>query len=494
MTKTRTGLVAALLLAFAAGIGGTASASSRPLGGSDGSVRPEAASPTVTGPVSGGNGAIVLQATSFALSGVGYTQSEFFLSGAADSYTPTGELGSDGQWQVAPTGTAPYTTRIVVYRPANPARFNGSVVVEWLNVSAGLDTAPEWVYTHNELIRSGFAWVGVSAQAVGVSATRAADAVRYAALSHPGDSYSYDIFSQAGQAIRDSGATILSGLRPRAVLAEGESQSALRLTTYVNAVQPLAQVYDGFLIHSRFGGGAPLSQAPQADIPTPPVVRFRSDADAPVFVVQTETDLILLGYLSARQDDSPNFRLWEVAGTAHADNYISGIGAGDDGSGAAGLQQVNSMLNPPTGTATFTCAKPLNTGQAHYVLDAAQHALHRWVTAGVAPTRAPRLQVTPAGSFVLDSHGNVVGGVRTPAVDVPVATLSGIGQTGASFCFLFGTTTPFSAEKLAELYPTYAHFVARWTARTASLVAAGFIRPADGAELVFAARRSTIGG
>jgi len=447
------------------------------------------ARPTVTGPVPG---AIVFQGTSFPLSEVGYTQSEYFVSGDAVSYTPTATLGSDGQWQVAPASTSPYTTRMVVYRPANPARFNGTVVVEWLNVSGGLDVGPEWIYSHNELIREGYAWVGVSAQALGVNATKAADPVRYAPLSHPGDSYSYDIFSQAARVVRD--ATVLGGLRPRAVLAEGESQSALRLTTYIDAVHPLARAYDGFLVHSRFGGGAPLSQAPQADVPTPPVVYVRQDVSTPVLTVQTETDLIQLGYLQARQDDSRSFRLWEVAGTAHADAYVAGIGAADDGSGAAGRQQLDAMLNPPNGTQAGTCASPINTGPAHYVLDTAQYALNRWVTAGVAPSRAGRLRTTPAGAFVLDANGNVVGGVRTPAVDVPVATLSGLGQTGSAFCFLFGTTTPFSAEKLTALYPTHTSFVARWAASTASLVGAGFIRPADAAELISAAHSSTIGG
>ena len=179
-----------------------------------------AAGPTITGPLTGGNGKVVLQATAFGLDTVGYTQSEFLQSGTATSYAPAAPLDSDGQWQVTPASTGPYTSRIVVNRPTDPARFNGTVVVEWLNVSGGLDAAPEWIYAHNELIREGYAWVGVSAQATGAAATEAADPVRYAELSHPGDSYSYDIFSQAGQAVRDSAATVLDGLRPRTVLAE----------------------------------------------------------------------------------------------------------------------------------------------------------------------------------------------------------------------------------------------------------------------------------
>lgn len=458
-----------------------------------------AVGPEVTGPVTGGNGAVVLQGTSFDLGSVGYTQSEFFLSGTATSYTSANSLGSDGRWDVTPASAAPYTTRIVMNRPSNPARFNGTVVVEWLNVSAGLDTAPEWIYTHNELIREGYAWIGVSAQAVGVAATKAADPVRYAPLSHPGDSYSYDIFTQAGQAVRDSAAKILGGLRPRTVLAEGESQSAFRLTTYIDAVQPLVHAYDGFLVHSRAGFAAALSQAPQADVPTPAVVEFRTDTDVPVLTVETETDLMLLGYLTARQPDTGRLRFWEVAGTAHADDYVANVGAADTGNGAVSAGELDAMLDPPTGTPAFSCADPINTGPAHYVMDGAQHALRSWVLTGIPPAKTSPLQVTTSSdgtpAFVLDANGNATGGIRTPAVDAPAAALSGLGQTGtAQFCFLFGTTTPFTPAKLAGLYPTHAEFVRQWAARTAAAVAAGTIRPADGADLVQAAVRSGIGG
>jgi hypothetical protein len=448
--------------------------------------------------VTGGKGAIVLPGTTqFNLSAVGYAQSEYFLSGTAASYAPVTPLGPDGKWRVRPATTAPYTTRIVVYRPASRARFNGTVIVEWLNVSGGVDAAPDWLYTHNELIRDGFAWVGISAQAGGVAADKAADPVRYAALSHPGDSYSYDIFSQAGQAVRDDATAILGGLRPRTVLAEGESQSAFRLTTYIDAVQPLAHEYDGFLVHSRGASSAPLSQSPQADIPAPSVVFFRPGLGVPVLTVETETDLLGLGYLPDQQADSGGFRLWEVAGASHADDYLSTLSLADDGSGAVGLAEFQHMLNPPTSTIAFTCATPINTSETNYVLDAAQYALNRWVTRGIPPAHARRLRVTTSGSapgFVTDANGNVKGGVRTPAVNVPVATLSGLGQSGTSFCFLFGTTTPFSAAKLAALYPSHATFVARWAAATLAGVAAGFIRPADARELIAAALESGVGG
>jgi hypothetical protein len=207
----------------------------------------------------------------------------------------------------------------------------------------------------------------------------------------------------------------------------------------------------------------------------------------------------VLGYLADQQDDFHGFRLWEMAGTAHVDDYVLNFSALDNGSGAAGAHEFDAMLNPPSGTAMpgITCARPINTGEQHYVIDAAQYWLNRWVTTGQAPPQAHRLRVNTASSppsFVLDANGNVEGGVRTPAVDVPVAALSGIGQSGASFCFLFGTTAPFSAAKLAALYPSHARFVARWICDTIADTRAGFILPADAAELIRAALTSNVGG
>ncbi|MFN9926657.1 MAG: alpha/beta hydrolase domain-containing protein, partial [Phenylobacterium sp.] len=180
-----------------------------------------------------------------------------------------GEPTVDGRWQALPAETAPYATRIVVVRPADPKRFNGTVAVEWLNVTAGLDAAPDWSYLHRELMRGGYAYVGVSAQRVGVEggsrfgsggALKSANPARYGALSHPGDAYAFDMFTQVGRVVDSR--QVLGGLKAARVLAMGESQSASYLTTYVNAVDRLARVYDGFLIHSRSGGAALLSPPP----------------------------------------------------------------------------------------------------------------------------------------------------------------------------------------------------------------------------------------
>ena len=111
------------------------------------------------------------------------------------------------------------------------------------------------------------------------------------------------------------------------------------------------------------------------------------------------------------------------------------------------------------------------------------------------PPVAPRLQTTGVSPvvFATDANGNVLGGIRTPAVDAPVAKLSGGGQGGSSFCFLFGSTAPFTPAQLKVLYPNHRKFVSAWVKATKSARAKGFLVDADAKELESAAVRSNIG-
>lgn len=131
---------------------------------------------------------------------------------------------------------------------------------------------------------------------------------------------------------------------PETLIGVGESQSAGRMVTYVDAVHPVAEVYDGFVVHSRFAGGALLSQAPQADVTVPSPTPIRDDLDVPVLVFQAEGDVS--NALDARQPDTETFRLWEVAGTAHFDLYGLDIGLTDIGDNQGGVEVLASMLNP----------------------------------------------------------------------------------------------------------------------------------------------------
>mgnify|MGYP003632146583 CR=1 FL=1 len=451
------------------------------------------------GPVAGSP---VLVSTFFSLAAQGYEQSEYFVSGTANNYTNVNAFDSDGQWQVQASEQANYKTRIVVNRPIDAADFNGTVVVEWLNVSAGFDSAPDWGMLHTELIRQGYAWVGVTAQKVGVeslldgsaAALTGGDPNRYTDIHHPGDSYAYDMFSQIAQALRTpEGVAPLGGLTAERLIAAGESQSAHYMMTYVNAFAPIHALYDAYFVHSRLASSAGLnSEFMEESTIIPEIVRVRTDLGTPVMMLQTETDLFVLGSYPSRQDDSSYFRLWEAAGTAHADLYTFIDNRLDTGTNP-NIAAVVENATPIPGI--IDCAKPVNAGPQHFVANAAIRALNTWLVDGTAPTMADRLEVagSPA-AFVLDNLGNVKGGIRTPYVDVPIATLSGEGQPreGAGFCFLSGTTFLFDAATLGSLYADNAEYIEAVISSADDAVSKGFLIPEDAALIKTYAKNSDI--
>lgn len=464
-----------------------------------GDARAEAPSATLAPP-----GRPVLPLGAFDLGALGYTSEEYFVRGAARSYRLLGPATADGRWKAAPDGSAAYVTRVVALRPSDPAKFNGTVVVEWLNVSGGSDGAADWLMAHREMIRSGYAWVGVSAQKVGVEggpslagvdqSLKKVDPVRYGQLHHPGDAFAFDIFSQAGLLARNNGpAKVLGGLVPQRLIAAGESQSATFLTTYVNAVAPLSKVFDGYLIHSRFGSAAPIDGGSVIQ-PTagsmPENVRFRTDLAAPILTVLAESDVIgmrLPGYWSARQPDSNRLRTWEIAGVAHADTYVLQVGAIDAPS--TPLEKIAAAYKPSDSFFGVQLAKPINSApQHHYVVESAFVALDRWLRTGQAPPSAPPLELasTQPPALAQDADGLALGGVRTPWADVPAARLSGVGNTGGGVLGgLFGVTEAFDQATLDRLYPGGKRdYLQRFEAALDRSIKAGFLLPADRKEIL----------
>jgi len=432
----------------------------------------------------------------FDIASVGYVAEEFFISGTASSYSSAAELSPDGRWSVTPSGAADFTTRIVALTPADRTRFNGTVLVEWLNVSGGIDAPAVWMMAHRELIRAGYGYVAVSAQRVGVEggvnmmgldmSLKSQNQQRYSSLQHPGDAYSYDIFSQAGRVI---GEEVLRGLRAEHLIALGESQSALFLTTYINAVDPLAQVYDGFLVHSRFGPAAPLDGGSIFDAPeinTTQGIAFRSDLRVPLVTIITETDLFggpRQGYHSARQPDNQRLRVWEIAGTAHADNYTIQVAPIDTGSAAlADIVAAYAPTNVLMGQELDHCIN--FAPQHHYVLQAALSQLCDWVRTSWPPPSAAPLELS-GGQPILDALGLTQGGVRTPWVDVPIARTSGVGGDESAMSSIFGSGEQFDAATVRRLYPGgVTEYLERFTASLDSAIQSGFILAADRQEIL----------
>jgi hypothetical protein len=433
-------------------------------------TQPEPPAPTLAGPITGGTGQD-LPATQD-LSSVGYVEEEYFIAGEATAYAMTSEATSDGMWSVEPDDSAAYTTRLIVRRPSDPAEFSGTVVVEWLNVALGFDFDGEWNYTVGEVLREGHAYVGVSAQQVGVDYLIDSDAERYGELRHPGDRFSWDIFTQAAVALLNpDGLATLGDRVPERLIASGFSLGAGFLVTYVDAIQPLVDVYDGFLLTD----GNAFVDTELVSLAEPTFVR--QDLRSPVLIFRTEFG----AYAPDRQDDSDTVRTWEVAGVSHVDQH---------------LVDASRFADDPARSGFVDCGGAvINDGPHHQIAQAALHHLVTWADGGPPPPSAARIAVTEGDPPAIerDEHGIAVGGVRSPLVDVPVATLTaepasdGPGPT----CPASGATIPFDAATLAELYSTREDYVSAFTESADAAVEAGFLLRPDADEMIADAEQVT---
>jgi hypothetical protein len=438
--------------------------------------------PEVTGPIPSSSGLVGRPQTDHTvdMAEYGYVEEEYFVSGLARHVDDASQV-------------APYTTRFIVRRPLDPARFNGTVIVEWNNVSAQHDQTPDWYWARPMVIREGFAYVVASVQreshCCAPLSLQVADPVRYATMDHPDKTasmaplsagpHSFDIYSQVVQAVRRPGAVDpMGGLEVERVLAAGHSQSANHLFTYVTRVQPTAKVIDGFYID---GGGSKHYPA-EPDVPVINVFE-----DVPAFIGFTPDDPTV----------SQRYRLWEVAGAAHADYWIlrqqldaperalPGQPQRDRAWGDA-EDEVAGGYGYDIEPRQLTCAGGGTMFPKRYAVSAALYRLDQWVRTGTPAPRVPRIQFDANGRVVRDALGHARGGLRLPVVDVPIV------RYDAQRCGLFGTTIPLDPLALARRYPTHRQYVAAMQAATDAAVARGVLLADDAADLMRRARASAI--
>lgn len=446
---------------------------------------------TVSGPVTSPGEAFATRIVD--LGDYDYVEEEFFFEGKAVAYVQVGDMTMDGKWVLEEDTVDDFKTRLLVRRPTTEAAFNGTVIVEWLNVSGGVDADPGFMFNHELILRDGYAWVGVSAQQVGIEGggfslgaggepLKDFDPDRYGSLHHPGDAYSYDIYSQAAAIVLGAGdVDILGGLEPAYLIAYGESQSAGRMVSYANGVHPLVGLFDAIFIHSRGAAGAGYGSGGLLDgfLGGDPV-QIRDDLEEPVLQFQTETDVHgMLGFLPARQPDTDRLRTWEVAGTAHADQHLLDLSA------VAAQEITGGGIECPGA----------NDGPQHFVTKAALDALNHWMVDGTLPPKGDLLMVDDAGDPIVDAYGNTRGGIRAPAVDVPIATLSGDAAEGSAnnlICGIFGSTTPLPPETLLSLYPSHDDYVTRVADSAQDAVDAGFVLDAEADVMVAEAEAAPV--
>jgi hypothetical protein len=437
--------------------------------------------PTVTGPIpsTAQAGDPSREHTFFAneiVGDFGYVEEEFFIEGTANAYlTPplaTGTIVSSGH---------PYVSRIVVRRPAKAQRFNGTVILEWLNVTTGMD-ADSWLAGNAEhYMREGYAWVGVSAQQDGIHAPftglRDWNPARYGALDLTDggtlldDALCYDVFSQAGQAVMNPvGVDPLGGLQAERIIARGASQSAFRLGIYYNSIQPLANLLDAFML--VLGNST-----------------VRMDLGVPVFKLHTETEAIFIALgvpfppSPPLQPDTDIHRTWQVAGSGHVDAAFS----------VKFIAHFERDFQIPW--PLLVCDLPnagFNTVRFHHVVNAAQEHVVRWVKDGTPPPIAPLIE-TIGPVVARDELGLALGGIRIADLEVPTAFNVGFNSGTHPFCPILAPHIPFDEETLDELYPTHGSYIEQVGAVVQDNLEAGYITRRDARETLTEAARSDFG-
>jgi hypothetical protein len=441
------------------------------------------------------------------LPAAGYVEEEFFISGRANVY----DWGADGRLSVK-TPAAPYATRILLRRPSSPQRFSGNVVVEIANAARRFDFNFTWGVSHDYLMENGDAFVVVTIAQANLEGLKAFDAVRYASLSlanptpdeacaPPGraggapqtspfeDGLQWDILSQVGALLKTppAGGPMAGFTVQRVYMTAYDGVMA----TYMAAIHPNARlaggrpVYDGYIQHrhpalARIRRCAP---APAADDPR----QTLRNLDVPLIRIVPETDVIALYRFRREDSDAPSdrYRLYEVAGGAHADGAFYPYQPS-----VADLKKIGSAY-PYLASWPFhnqcepemlLMKTPINT----YVLDAAFANLTRWIRDGVAPPKAARIAVenggTPQAALVRDQFGNVVGGVRTPYLDVPIATYYATTK-GETFCPELGRVEPFRWARLVRVHGSPQNYVSKVTQSVDRLVRERWLTESDGRKI-----------
>jgi hypothetical protein len=438
------------------------------------------------GPVTGGRG---WPFGSLEPEGLGpaHVLEEWFVDGEAASYALAHGAAAtlDGRWETVPAEVAPFRTRLQIVRPADPSAFNGVVVVNWQNVTIGVDLG---VPDLRQLAR-GYAWIGVTTQRVAIDgqpslnkempATRGLrdwDPVRYGSLHHPGDAFSYDIFSQVGRLLRGgdgSGSGLLGGLSPKLLVATGGSQSAMRLGSYLNIAHQRDRVFDGFLLTGHWGLCPPppdLSLVESFQLTDE--MRFaassqiRDDGGVPILVVNSESETSMMAMV--RQPESDTFRFWEMAGTAHAGSELGAM---------------TDLLVRDGVSEGLPLPEDRNTVMWDYVADAALERLVEWIGTGRPPASVAPLELGADGSGIRrDETGNAVGGIRLPDLEAPLAVHSGTNSKGA-LSALMGESIPFTPDAIAARYPDQSVYLRAWDTAVDDLASQGLVEPSAAIEL-----------
>jgi hypothetical protein len=464
------------------------------------------------------------------LSRSGYVEEEYLVSGHANVY----DFDASGK-VVVKTPNAPYTTRILVRRPASAQNFSGTVVVELLNPTAFYDLDFQWEFAGEYFMEHGDAWVGITSKPITAMALKTFDPERYGAISWanplPPDQTCptpvsflpdstpatengliWDIASQvAGLLKSDSEHNPLKGFSVEMAFLTGYSQTGGYVVTYINFIRPLPDaqgtggkpVYDGYLIGDGDGLFIPLNQCSKPIMPGDPRFVITPRPEPVISVVSQVLWTGMAGYRPDSNSPEDRYRRYEIAGASHINMRAVGLWPKPEDMIKAGITA------PPPNCKEFA-TYGMTDFPSEYFMRGAFANLDAWVRSNKAPPEGSRIEVEPPPEGAkptwppivkvkVDEYGNALGGVRSPYLDVPTGTYYSHSTpadpkdpASGLFCALVGYKVPFEKDLLSKLYPTHKKYVKKIKKKVKKLVKARLITASDGQKIKEEAAKAEI--
>jgi len=425
----------------------------------------------------------------------GYVEEEYYLSGIAPAITAAGDI----LFQV------PYTTRILVRKPGDPRRFNGTVVIEpftWFG-----ERGAGWILTRDYLLRAGYAYVGYTlninkpahdpkftpdydadsieryGKIVNFEFMRRFDYARYAPLGFYYDPTRFkrgelpDPFAPQSQGVAAQLALLLKSNEPQGPLA------GLQVArVYVNSWAVTAQVWMDYLDQGRHqqwrmpDGRALIDAYMTGKLAYGEVggesirVPRRMPESAPFVTVFSESELmhdVLEGIELPPDTDRPPLRYYEVTGVPH-------LREADLGTEEVEVRPADLGKDDPR-------CRHLYDEPSELVVSALLDGMDRWVREGRPMPKASRVLRQGRAVARDPATGNMIGGVRPPWIQVPAAAYLTEQETGCGM--VYDTKVPYTAAQLKKRYGSYANYARKFEAAKKASIKEGYLLPADAAHL-----------
>ena len=372
-----------------------------------------------------------------------YQEDEYFFAGKALATSIDGHTYGKEE---------SYHLRMLIKRPKRSSDFSGIVFIEWFNVSIQSEMGFMWQQLHEEILRKGHIYIGISLQKVGVQSSPTSlkfwDPLRYRGLNHPGDEFTEEILGQVGRSLKNpSSRSPLQGMPIKKLILGGKSQSGALLISYINKVHSRHQIFDGFMVDGWPGKIKDTGTPVMLTLAESELEGFTS----PTGPFGSGELLARLGHLERFKfieevppefpnPDHKNLRVWEITGSTHIDKTTYNYSL------SQGLTDLLSPKDIPIfNTSLSFCWRPINQLFFDRPQKAAFRQLVNWVTKGKKPKSYPRILRDDKDRLIRDHDGIALGGIRMPTIKVP------IGVNRGDRCFFFGSYHRFSFIKLNSI-------------------------------------------